>query len=479
MSHPIKSPVTMTQGSPQGGVSGASEMVARLQAQARGMAGQTAPQSFASLMTQQGQALQSAQTPEATKTPEKQVPRQAPSSDPAVRAQAAARANEQVMVRAREQALVRQRLDAQSRGAQPEVQSPPVSPALDSADKTTKQTANQGAQTSSARREGREGEKTQATAGRSVSEGDEAGPDSAIPVGDPAAMMAWLTALRLDAKADRAAGSSAQLAGEQMADGVNAADLAALAATEAGLAGELGTIDAAGAGAGAGADGAGVGLDPAQWQQATEMAGLQMDELLGRAGTVDLTMDAGVETGGVSALGSGGGLRPGSAPLAAPLRQESATLSTPFGHADFSQALADKVSLWVNTARTQGPMTAELHLNPADMGPIQVKIALEGQSAQIDFAVAAAETRKAIEASLSALSSALSDVGLNLTGGGVSSQTAQQSFGQQSNPSSAGAGDASGSLSASSDAGSDGDAGVMRAVNAPLAGRPGGLDLYA
>src|SRR5690606_26083683 len=105
-------------------------------------------------------------------------------------------------------------------------------------------------------------------------------------------------------------------------------------------------------------------------------------------------------------------------------------------------------------------------------------IALEGQSAKVDFAAAAAETRKAIEASMSALSSALSDVGLNLTGGGVSSQTSQQSFGQQSAPSDGVRGSSTGS-SASSDAGTEGDVAFMREVNPPRAGRLGGLDLYA
>ena len=58
---------------------------------------------------------------------------------------------------------------------------------------------------------------------------------------------------------------------------------------------------------------------------------------------------------------------------------------------------------------------------------------LDGTAAHVDFAAAAHETRQAIEASLSALSSALNDVGLSLTGGGVSSQTQQQSLAQGGN----------------------------------------------
>ena len=72
-------------------------------------------------------------------------------------------------------------------------------------------------------------------------------------------------------------------------------------------------------------------------------------------------------------------------------------------------------------------MTAELRLNPAEMGPINIKIAVDGQAARIDFAATALETRQAIESSLGQLSKALSDVGLSLSGGDVMSQFNQAS----------------------------------------------------
>ena len=94
------------------------------------------------------------------------------------------------------------------------------------------------------------------------------------------------------------------------------------------------------------------------------------------------------------------------------------TLSTPVTSPQFADELADKVRMFVSKVQDDGPMTAELHLNPAEMGPINVRIAVDGQNAQVDFAAAAQETRKAIEASLAQLSSALDEVGLSLTGGG-------------------------------------------------------------
>lgn len=459
MSTPIKSSVTNGPG--QGGVSGASELVARLQAQARGLEAQAAPQSFASLMSQHGQTAQASSAP---KAPEKTPERPASSNDPAAKAQAAARANEQALARARQQALAAQRTSQQ---APTEVEQP-LSTGLPPQARAERGGANEA--TRRAERSAESGKGNAAAEAEHAEEAPDAKREATLPTGDPAGMMAWLAGLRPEVKPDAMTGAQALAEGAQDPAALSESKLTELAATEGDLAAQVGQ--------GAEADGSGMALDPTQWQQTTALAGLQVDALLGRSGSAEQAGEVRGEAGALSGLSAGVNVRPGGLVPSAPARHESATLPTPLGHADFSQALADKVSLWVNTARTDGPMTAELHLNPADMGPIQVKIALEGQSAQVDFAAAAAETRKAIEASLSALSTALSDVGLNLTGGGVSSQTAQQSFGQQSAPSD-GARGAPALASASSGAGDEGDAAVMRGVNAPRAGRPGGLDLYA
>ena len=68
--------------------------------------------------------------------------------------------------------------------------------------------------------------------------------------------------------------------------------------------------------------------------------------------------------------------------------------------------------------------SALLQLNPAEMGPISVKILLDGQAARVDFQADLAHTRSVIEASLPALASALQDAGLTLAGGGVFQQSA-------------------------------------------------------
>ncbi|MDO8375875.1 MAG: flagellar hook-length control protein FliK, partial [Aquabacterium sp.] len=69
-----------------------------------------------------------------------------------------------------------------------------------------------------------------------------------------------------------------------------------------------------------------------------------------------------------------------------------------------------------------GVQSARLQLNPAEMGPISVQIALDGSAARVDFQADLAGTREVIEASLPALAGALQDAGLTLAGGGVFQQ---------------------------------------------------------
>lgn len=80
--------------------------------------------------------------------------------------------------------------------------------------------------------------------------------------------------------------------------------------------------------------------------------------------------------------------------------------------------LASQVSVLVK----DGVKEAQLHLNPPEMGPISVQIAMDGTRAQIDFTATAGATRDLIEASLPMLAAALHGTGLTLSGGGVFQQ---------------------------------------------------------
>lgn len=82
----------------------------------------------------------------------------------------------------------------------------------------------------------------------------------------------------------------------------------------------------------------------------------------------------------------------------------------------FAPAFATQVS-WL---AKEGLQHARLTLNPAELGPVAVKIMLDGTQARIDFHAAIASTRAAIEASLPTLAAALHDHGMTLAGGGVS-----------------------------------------------------------
>lgn len=67
---------------------------------------------------------------------------------------------------------------------------------------------------------------------------------------------------------------------------------------------------------------------------------------------------------------------------------------------------------------------ARLELNPAEMGPVSVHIALQGQQAHVEFGADLAATRAALQESLPALAAALQESGITLTGGGVSERQA-------------------------------------------------------
>ena len=103
--------------------------------------------------------------------------------------------------------------------------------------------------------------------------------------------------------------------------------------------------------------------------------------------------------------------RSGEAPLTL---QIEAPVDSPL----FAPALGSQLSLLAR----DGVRSALLQLHPAEMGPISVEIALDGNAARIDFQALRADTRGFIEASLPALAGALQDAGLTLAGGGVFEQ---------------------------------------------------------
>ncbi|MFY8118384.1 MAG: flagellar hook-length control protein FliK [Roseateles sp.] len=87
-----------------------------------------------------------------------------------------------------------------------------------------------------------------------------------------------------------------------------------------------------------------------------------------------------------------------------------------------SPEFAPEMAARLSVLTSEGVQRAELHLNPAEMGPVQIQIVVDGQQAQISFMSDQAETRAVLERSLPELASALRDNGLTLSGGGVFQQ---------------------------------------------------------
>lgn len=96
------------------------------------------------------------------------------------------------------------------------------------------------------------------------------------------------------------------------------------------------------------------------------------------------------------------------------------SIATPTSDAQFSSALATQVSVLVR----DGVQEAQLHLHPADMGPVAVQIAVDGSRAHVHFVAAVDSTCQLLEDSLAQLDAALHEAGLSLAGGSVSHQSA-------------------------------------------------------
>jgi hypothetical protein len=122
------------------------------------------------------------------------------------------------------------------------------------------------------------------------------------------------------------------------------------------------------------------------------------------------------------------GLPGNAAAIAAPGRDAtSATASPAPQHLSLAQGLyepgfAPELAARLSVLAGEGVQEAQLHLNPAEMGPVNVQIVVDGQQAQVSFHAAQAETRAVLEQSLPDLAAALRDAGLTLSGGGVFQQ---------------------------------------------------------
>ncbi|OZI74688.1 flagellar hook-length control protein FliK [Bordetella genomosp. 12] len=121
----------------------------------------------------------------------------------------------------------------------------------------------------------------------------------------------------------------------------------------------------------------------------------------------------------------------------------SLQLSTPVGATQWGQELSRQVATFSQNL-TQGSHTAELRLDPPDLGPLRVTLSLNDGVASASFVSAHAAVRHAVETALPQLQQALSQAGISLGQTHVGEQGQQamsgQADGQSSGQSSTGQG---------------------------------------
>ncbi|MBU1776261.1 MAG: flagellar hook-length control protein FliK, partial [Gammaproteobacteria bacterium] len=114
------------------------------------------------------------------------------------------------------------------------------------------------------------------------------------------------------------------------------------------------------------------------------------------------------------------------ASFAAPavLAATQATINAPVGREKWGDEFAQKIT-WLTSSRQD--QTAELHLNPPQLGPLDVVLKVSGDQATALFTSPHAAVREAIEQALPRLREMLADNGIALGNATVSDQTARDS----------------------------------------------------
>lgn len=85
-------------------------------------------------------------------------------------------------------------------------------------------------------------------------------------------------------------------------------------------------------------------------------------------------------------------------------------ITVPVGAPGWGDALADRVTVMAQGRQS----TAELQLNPPNLGPVEVKLTLQGDQATVSFHSPHAPVREAIQASMPRLTEAFAEAGIGL-----------------------------------------------------------------
>lgn len=98
------------------------------------------------------------------------------------------------------------------------------------------------------------------------------------------------------------------------------------------------------------------------------------------------------------------------------------SIATPLNDPRWSQQLGERV-VWLARGDIQN---AQININPAQLGPIQINISLNGDQMSAHFVAAHQEVRQALEDAMPRLRDMLSGAGINLGQANVGAQTQQQ-----------------------------------------------------
>ena len=102
-------------------------------------------------------------------------------------------------------------------------------------------------------------------------------------------------------------------------------------------------------------------------------------------------------------------------------------VSNRVGTPDWSEAIAGRISLMVN----QHISSARIHLNPPELGPIEVRVNINNDQASVQFTSPSSQVRDALEQSVPRLREMLEAAGFSLADSGVSDQGQQGSDGPE------------------------------------------------
>ncbi len=112
------------------------------------------------------------------------------------------------------------------------------------------------------------------------------------------------------------------------------------------------------------------------------------------------------------------------APLSqSPIGSAGLSITANVQNPNWSQQMTQQVSYMVSGNIQQ----AEIKLNPAHLGPMEIKLSMNDDQATVNFVTQHAAVRDALDAALPRLKEMLEQQGLNLAGADVSTQSEQQS----------------------------------------------------